>query len=167
MAIVIPTYITLFGSEADAVTFFKDLFTTTTLADEQIKNLLNISYMKIDPIFGEFRLYEVGEETVRNEHIKRAVSFEANSIALDNTDASNIVNGGLNSGDGSNSNITEEKIGNITTKYGKGTSGTAGGNGSTISSILGLLSVDAGVLIARYIRKSYGWGMQVDTSVSV
>jgi len=167
MAYTRKTYIDLYVSEAEAIAYYKSLFPSTLLTDPQITSLLSLSFFKVEPIFGEFRNYEIGEDTKRNDDMKRAVSFEANSIALDNADASNIVNGGLNSGDGSNSNITEEKIGNITTKYGKGMSGTAGGNGSAIASILGLLSVDAGVLIARYIRKSYGWGMQVDTSVSV
>ena len=161
MAIVIPTYITLFGNESDAITFYKDLFSTTTLTDEQIKNVLNISYMKIDPIFGEFRLYTVGEDTVRNYHIKRAVSFEANSIGLANTDASSVIDGGLNTGDGGNSNIMSEKMGNITTTYGKNNNSGLGGLGASIVSELGLLSIDAGIMLSRYIRKTYGMGMEV------
>jgi hypothetical protein len=160
MAIVIPTYITLFGSEAEAIVFYKDLF-TTTLTDDQIKNILNISFMKISPLFGEFRLYEVGEDTVRNYHTKSAVSFEANSIANANADASTIVNGGLNGGSGGNSNITSEKMGNITTTYGKNSNSGLGGLGASIMSALGLLSTDAGVMLSRYIRKTFGMGKEV------
>lgn len=167
MAIILPTYETLYGSSINAVIFYKTLFDANTLTDDQIKNLHSLAFTKVDPIFGEFRLYTVGEDTVRNEHIKRAVSFEANAIANANADASKIEEGALNDGDGSNQNITSEKIGNITTSYGKGTSGTVGGNGAVISSVLGLLSVDAGVLIARYIRKSYGWGVSVNDTATV
>lgn len=162
MAIVIPTYITLFGSEADAVIFYKTLFSTTTLTDAEIKNILNISFTKIEPIFGEFRLYTVGEDTVRNEHTKRAVSYEANSIALVNTDASNVVDGGLNTNEGGNANIISEKMGNITTAYGKSSNSGLGGLGASIMSALGLLSTDAGIMLSRYIRKTYGMGVGVD-----
>lgn len=158
MAIVILTYADLYGSEANAVTFYKSLFPTTTLTDLQIQNLLNISYMKIEYIFGQFREYAVGEDTVRNEHIKRSVSFEAHTIALVNTDASNIINGGLNMGSGSNSNIIEEKIGNITTKYSKSSNGGLGGLSANIASTLGLLSSDASIILSRYIKKSFGMG---------
>jgi len=161
MAYTPKTYIDLFGSEADGITFYKALFYTSTLTDDEIKNLLNLSYNKIDPIFGEFRAYTVGEETKRNHDVKKAVCLEANSIALANDDLANIGIGGINSNIGGNSNITEEKIGNITTKYGSGNSGGLGGLSARLISELGLLSVEASLILSRYIQKSYGWAGNV------
>jgi len=156
MAFTRKTYIDLYGSEAEAIEYYKSLFSTTTLTDEQITSLLSLSFFKVEPIFGEFRIYEVGEDTKRNDDIKRAVSFEANSIALANTNPSTITNGGLNSASGSNTNIVEEKMGNITTKYDKSNAGGLAGLAKSIKSALGLLSTDASIVISRYIRKTYG-----------
>jgi len=159
MAYTPKTYIDLFGTEAEAITFYKNLFLTTQLSDDDIKNFLNISFNKIEPIFGEFRAYIVGEDTKRNYDIKKAVGLEANSIAEANKSsvAGANVAGGLNTNIGGNSNITEEKIGNITTKYGKGASGGLGGLSDRLVSELGLLSMEASLLLSRYIRKTYGW----------
>ena len=157
MAYTRKTYIDLYGSEAEAIAYYKSLFSTTALTDAQITSLLSLSFFKVEPIFGEFRIYEIGEDTKRNDDMKRAVAFEANSIALANTDPSSITNGGINSASGSNTNIVEEKIGNITTKYDKSNAGGLAGLASSIKSVLGLLSTDASIIISRYIRKSYGW----------
>ena len=157
MAFTRKTYLDLFGGEAEAIAYYKTIFPTTTLTDPQIASLLSISFDKIEPIFGEFRSYEIGEDTKRNDDMKRAVSFEANSIATANADASSVTVGDINSASGSNTNIIEEKIGNITTKYDKSNSGGTTGLSSDIASALGLLSTDASIIISRYIRKTYGW----------
>lgn len=166
MAIIIPTIIDLYGSEADAVTFYKALFTTSA-TDPQLANIFNLSFSKIDPIFGQFREYTVGEDTLRNEHIKRAVAYEVNSIEKANVDPSTIANGGLNMSKGGNSNIISEKMGNITTSYGKSSNGGLGGLSANILSTLGLLSVDASVILSRYIRKSFGMGVSGFSATSV
>ena len=157
MAYIEETYIDLYGSESDAITYFKSIFTATTLTDEQIKNLLNISFMKIDPIFGEFRNYTIGEDTKRNVDIKRAVAFEADSISKANSDASTLTTGGINQAIGGNSNIIEEKEGNLTVKFSSAKNSGLSALGSEIRTALGLLSIGASIILSRYIRKSYGW----------
>lgn len=161
MAYTRKTYLDLYGSEAEAISYYKSLFPSTALTDPQITSLLSLSFLKIEPIFGEFRSYEIGEDTKRNDDMKRAVAFEANSIAKANTNASNIEDGGLNTGSGGNSNITSEKMGNITTTYGKSSNSGLGSLGASIVSALGLLSIDAGIMLSRYVRKTYGMGTQV------
>ena len=156
MSINMPTYQDLFNGLLNALTSYKKYFPNTTLTDDQIAGLLNISFMKIEGVFGQFRTYSVKEETPRNEFIKRAVCFEANSMEDYNTSG----DGGLNSGDGGSSgNIKSESMGNISTTYNSGivAYGVMGGNGAKIASVLGLMSLDAGVILSRYIRKSFGW----------
>lgn len=156
MSVTMPTYEILFQSKVIATSYYKTLFPKTILTDAQIQGLLFISFTKIDAIFGEFRNYRVGEDTVRNEHVKRAVCYEVNSIEDYNTTGE----GGLNSGDGgSNEQIASEKIGNLATTYKSGVVayGAMGGNGAKIAGILGLMSLDAGVILSRYIRKTFGW----------
>lgn len=157
MAFTPTTYIDLFGSEAEAIIFYKSLFTNTTLTDDEIKQLLILSYNKIEPIFGEYRNYEVGEDNKRNYDVKKAVCLEANAIEKANADLTNITSGGLNSNIGGNTNITSEKIGNITTTYGNSSNGGLAGLAPQIKSALGLLSTEASIILSRYIRKTYGW----------
>lgn len=160
MSTTMPTYVDLFQSEVNAISHYKSLFPQTTLTDGQIQGLIFISFSKIDLIFGEFRSYKVGEDTVRNEHVKRAVCFEANSIESYNASVDAVSEGALNGGDGGASvGISSEKMGNISTSYKDGviSYGAMGGSGAKIASLLGLLSLDAGVILSRFIRKTYGW----------
>ena len=158
--VFIPTYEDLFGSNAEALNFYRNIFQTTTLNDVEILNLINIAYIKIDPIFGEFRNYTVGEDTKRNHDVKIAVCYESNSIDKANQGGSGTIGtGGINTGaGGSNTDIVSEKIGNITTQYGKNGSGGLGSKGEDLVRLLGLLSNDAGVILARYLRKTYNMG---------
>ena len=149
--ITMPTYLDLFGSDAEAVIVYKDLFPTDAHSDTEILAGIKTSFLKIEYIFGEFRGYVVGESTVRNEHIKRAVCFEANSILVA-TDAGS----GLNNSGVMGMVVTSEKMEDVTTTYAE-----SGANsiGSTLANTLGLLSSDASVILSRYIRKTYGWAM--------
>jgi len=149
--ITMPTYLDLFGSDAEAVIVYKDLFPADVHSDIEIIAGIKTSFLKIEYIFGEFRSYEVGESTVRNEHIKRAVCFEANSI-LTSTDAGS----GLNNSGVMGMVVTSEKMEGVTTTFAESGSNSLGSN---LANMLGLLSADASVILSRYIRKTYGWGL--------
>ena len=161
MAAYIPTYLDLFGTDQDALSHYKELFPIDITADADIINVIKMSFLKIEPVFGEFRGYSVGEDTVRNEHVKRAVCFETNAIIKANDDPSTISEGGINSGDGNSRGIvTSESMADLSVSYDAGgASKTVGIGDSSLMDVLGLLSADAAILLSRYIRKTYGWGM--------
>jgi len=146
-----PTYIDLFGSEALAVEYYRALFPNATESDEEIATAINTSFYKIEPVFGEFRNYYILEDTPRNEHIKRAVCFEANSILLGG-------NAELNTGVADTQTIANEKVEDVSITYADGVSG-AGIGDSSLAKVLGLLSTESAVLLSRYIRKTYGMGI--------
>ncbi len=152
--LILPTYEDLFGGSAEAVTYYKALFTVPT-DDQEIEFLLNSAYMKIDPLFGEFREYEVGEDTVRNDHVKRAVCYEANTMYLNSLETAGVVEG-INSGEVGQGQIISEKVEDVATTFSdKSLSKGIGLGDSGLMIVLGLVSHDAAVLLSRYIRKTY------------
>ena len=158
MAITLPTLSDLFGSVDAAIIAYKELFPNTTQNDTTIEGALNHSYSKIQFVFGEFRCYKVGEDTVRNEHIKRAVLFEANSILSANQ---NLVtdDGLINQNTSGTGAVKSESTEDVSVTYSDGgTSGSMGMGDSSLMNTLGLLSIDAAIILSRYIRKTYGWG---------
>ena len=149
MSITLPTYIDLFGSEAEALSYYAGLFPNDTTPSQDITAAINTAYTKIDPIFGEFRRYEVGEETVRNEQVKRAVCFEANSIILSG-DAPD-----LNTEGADTRVVTTDKIEDVSTSF---SAPVVTGRSNLLNAVindLGLLSKSAASLLIRYIRKTY------------
>jgi len=169
MAIVIPTYKDLFGTDQDALDYYKNLFPLDTKPDSDILSTINLSFMKIEPVFGELRGYEVGEDTVRNEHVKRAVCFESNAIIKANADLSKIASGAINMGSGNaNGAVSSEKIDDMAVTYStSGASSKIGLGDSSLMEVLGILSADAAILLSRYIRKTYNWGREVHTSINI
>ena len=153
----LPTLNDLFGGLTEAVAYYRSLFDVP--ADEyEIEVNLHTALMKIDPLFGEFRDYAVGEDTVRNEHIKRAVCYEANSIYKESLAVGGSA-GGINEGVVASGMVTSEKMEDVTTTFAKDSDQKVTGLGdSGLMSILGLLSHDAAVLLSRYIRKTFGMG---------
>jgi len=152
--LILPTYETLFGGSAEAVVYYTNLFTVPSDSQE-IESLINLSYMKIDPLFGEFRGYEVGEDTVRNDHIKRAVCFEANTMYVDSLATTGDIQG-INSGSVGQGQIVSEKVEDVATTYSdKSLSKGIGLGDSGLMIVLGLVSHDASILLSRYIRKTY------------
>ncbi|MCK5743977.1 MAG: hypothetical protein KAH30_04510 [Caldisericia bacterium] len=163
---LLPTYQDLFGSESEAVLYYKGLFPNTGLSDTEISQTIHISFVKIEPLFGEFRSYTVGEETVRNEHIKRAVCFEVNAIEKANAISPlKIENGGLNSNESGTGRIISEKVEDVAVTYDKAESGLGLGSDS-LTGTLGLLSSDASILLSRYIRKTYSMGTRAVTGIN-
>ena len=148
MSTVLPTYIDLFGSEAEALSYYSGLFPNDTTPSQDITEAINTAYMKIDPIFGEFRRYKVGEDTVRNEHIKRSVCFEANSIILSGDSPV------LNTEGADTRVVTDDKIEDVSTSFATTTTAKSNLTNDVIND-LGLLSKSAASLIAKYIRKTY------------
>ena len=161
MSITVPTYIDLFGSEAQALQYYKSLFPLDVTIDQNLLALINLSYMKIDPIFGEFRNYTVGEDTVRNEHMKRAVCFEANSIILINAGTQAISAGALNTPGVDTRVISTDKIEDVSTTYDTTKKSAHNTFVLEITDSLGLLSLAAASFIVRYIRKTYNMGTLV------
>ncbi len=149
---MIPTYEDLFGGEAEAVSYYRALFPNETKTDEEISAAINTSFMKIEPIFGAFRDYEVEEVTVRNEHIKRAVCFEANTILTSG-------GGDINDNTTTGAVVSSEKLESASVTYDTSIAQTVS---TTLMSTLGLLSVNAATLLSRYIRKTYNMGLVVN-----
>jgi len=151
---VLPTYTTLYGDATAAINHYKSLFPSDiTTGDATITAAYVTAFTKILPVFGRIRNYDIAEDTLRNEHIKNAITLEVEAIITANAGSATITEGGLNDGDGNESGtVVEEKMGNITTKY----SGEQS-QGSKLASTLGLLSINAGVTLARFIARSVGW----------
>jgi len=157
-----PTIEDLFGGVGKEITYYRDLFPRSTAIDGDITDAVKVAFLKVEPVFGEFREYEVGEETVRNEHVKRAVCFEAESIILSNPYPINYpVSGGVNTNDAGSGKVLSEKLADVSTTYSEGgTSKTIGLGDDSLAYTLGLLSKDASILLSRYIRKTYGMGRE-------
>ena len=154
----IPTYEDLFGGATEALQFYRNLFSNDTIQDDVLSATLNIAYEKISPIFGEYRGYTVGEDTVRNNDIKKAVCFEANSISL-LSDGLSTAQGGLNQNTAGTDIVKSEKMEDVSVTYVEGGASKALGLGDdSLKKVLGLLSTDSAILLSRYIRKTYGWG---------
>ncbi len=154
-----PTYLELFGSDEAAIEYYKGLFPTTTATDPEIIEAINISYTKISFVFGEFRRYEPDEDTLRNDAIRKAVCFEANSIL--SASGGNGSSGGLNDNLSVTGAIISEKMEDVSITYAEGGNSGSGGLGdSSLAKTLGLLSNDAAIILSRYIRKSYLWNEQ-------
>jgi len=158
----LPTLIDLFGSTDEAIATYRQYFQTPT-DDMAIVEVMTIAFTKIEPVFGEFRNYEVDEDTIRNEYVKRAVCFEANSIANANAGGSDITEGHINTNTGDTSIIKSESMEDVSVTYETGKSGIGMGD-SSLMRVLGLLSADAAIILSRFIRKSYGWGIPVPIS---
>jgi len=153
------TYEDLFGGVAEALLFYKNIFPQDTTPQPELEATINIAYIKIDPVFGEFRDYAVGEDTKRNYDVKTAVCFEANSIIKANIGATGQNIGNLNTSTGGTGVIKSEKMEDVSVTYSDGgTGGSIGLGDSSLKDVLGLISVGAAVLLSRYIRKTYGWG---------
>jgi len=151
----IPNYEDLFGSVADALLFYQNLFPQDTTPTQEIQASLNIAYEKIAFIFGEFRAYKVGEDTVRNHHVKTAVCFEANSLI----NFGSPTKGGFNTNTAGQGAIKSEKMEDVSVTYADGGANASLGLGDdSLMNTLGLLSKDASIILSRYIRKTYGWG---------
>ena len=154
----IPTYIDLFGDATQALAFYRKLFPLDTINDTELTALINLSYEKISPIFGEFRDYKVGEDTVRNNDVKKAVCFETNAIYLANLNGGSNI-GGLNTNTAGTDVVVSEKMEDVSVTFAKGGAGAELGLGDdSLKNVLGLLSTDAAILLSRYIRKTYNWG---------
>lgn len=153
----LPTIIDLFGDEATILSSYRELFPDDTIIDDDILKYSNMAFMKIEPYFGEVRDYDVFEDTVRNEHIKRAVLFETNSISIANSDLVAIP-GDVNTNPIDQDAIQSEKMDGVTTVFADTSKDKAGTGDTGLMQTLGLLSADAALLLSRYIRKTYGWG---------
>jgi len=158
----LPTLIDLFGSTDEAIDTYRQYFQTPT-DDMAIAEVMTIAFTKIEPVFGEFRNYEVDEDTIRNEYVKRAVCFEANSIANVNVAGTGIIEGHINTNTGDTSIVKSENMEDVSVTYETGKSGIGMGD-SSLMHVLGLLSADAAIILSRFIRKSYGWGTPIPLS---
>ncbi|RLA68952.1 MAG: hypothetical protein DRG09_06915 [Epsilonproteobacteria bacterium] len=162
----LPTMQDLFGGLPEALAYYKSLFDVPA-DDLEIEALLDTAFLKIDPVFGEFRNYVVGENTVRNEHVKRAVCFEANTIYKYSLVSVGVVHG-INTGEKPTGDIVSEKMEDVSTTYSDKDQAKGIGLGdSGLMSVLGLLSYDASILLSRYIRKTYGMGFSCTVGTDV
>lgn len=162
----LPTIIDLFGDSASILSAYKTLFPEDLITDPQITSYMTTAFNKIEPFFGEVRNYDVLENTVRNEHIKRAVTFEANSISIANGGATSLE-GGLNTNENSNQIVKSESMDGVSTTYADEKVNTSGLGDNGLMRTLGLLSMDGSILLSRYIRKTYGMGASYKTGDNI
>jgi len=139
----------LFNTQEELVAEYKKYFEDTTLSDDEIEKFATIAFYKIEPFFGYMRNYLIDEDTLRNYHVKRAVCYEANTVSMVGVDKQGV-------------NVNTDDLGTVLSESFDGVSvsykDTTNKGGEFVKNLLGLLSMDASILLSRYARKTFNMG---------